>query len=109
MINKHYRIINKNLFGGNLDKVLQSSDTFIKYDSYESEDNKTLCPKTKPFLCTLNSKNPGLCFSKPENCNIQLEEPYKDSKPSIPQIINEKITDEEKEKIKLGIKKRIHR
>jgi exonuclease III len=107
MIYKHYKIIKNNLYGGTLDKVLQSLDTFVKYDSYDEEDNKTLCPKTKPFLCTLNSKNPGLCFSKPENCNIQLKEPYKneDSKPSIPQIINEKLTEEEEEKINLGIKK----
>ena len=107
MIYKYYKIINNNLYGGTLDKVLQRSDTFVKYDSYDEEDNKTLCPKTKPFLCTLNSKNPGLCFSNPEKCNVVLEEPYKDedSRPSIPQIINEKLTKEEREKINLGINK----
>jgi exonuclease III len=104
---KYYKIVNNNnLYGGNLNKILQNPNSFVKYDLYE-EDNKTACPITKPFLCTLNSQNPGLCFSKPENCNIQLEEPYKDedSKPSIPQIINEKLTEEDREKINLGIKK----
>lgn len=113
MVYKHYKIINNNLYGGNLNKILQSSDTFVKYDSYDSydsydeEDNKTLCPKPKPFLCTLNSKNPGLCFSNSEKCNVVLEEPYKDedSKPSIPQILDDKLSEEEKEKIKLGIQK----
>jgi exonuclease III len=106
MIYKYYKIVN-NLYGGNINKILQNSDTFIKYDSFDEEDNKTLCPKNKPFLCTLNSKNPGLCFSNPEKCNVILKEPYndEDSKPSIPQIINEKLTEEEKEKINLGIKK----
>ena len=72
MIYKYYKIVNNNLHGGNLNKVLQNSNSFIKYDSYD-EDNKTVCPITKPFLCILNSKNPGLCFINPENCNIQFE------------------------------------
>ncbi len=103
---KHYKIVSNNLYGGNFNKVLQNSSTYVKYDTYEEESN-ILCPKPKPFLCTLNSKNPGLCFSNPEKCNITLEEPYKDEdrKPSIPQILDHKLSEDEREKIKLGLKK----
>ncbi len=56
MIYKKYKIINHNLQGGNINKILQNSNTFIKYDTYEEESN-ILCPRNKPFLCTINSKN----------------------------------------------------
>jgi hypothetical protein len=64
MVYKHYKIINKNLYGGKLNNLLQSADNYDSYNLCDEEEKKILCSITKPFLCILNSKNPSLCFSK---------------------------------------------